>query len=105
MLSSKLKVLFLLRSAIITGCKPWTIYEKQGFKGLCGCIYPNTSGGNYPAFYPDLKKIGGIVASAKQNCDQKCRNTLMPDTAMMMKSSYRKSDFAKSGNDENYCHS
>ena len=96
--------MFFFRSAIITGCKPWTIYEKQGYKGKCGCIYPNTAGGNFPAFYPDLKEIGGIVASAKKKCDQKCRKTLTPDTTKQIKRNYARKGFAKSGNDENFCH-
>ena len=100
----KIKGFILFRSAIITGCKPWTLYEKQGYKGKCGCIYPNFIGGNYPNFFPDLKKIGGIVASAKKNCDQKCGETLLPDTTMILKSNYARKDFAKSGNDEKFCH-
>ena len=98
------KNIFLFRSAIITGCKSWTLYEKQDYNGKCACIHPNFIGGNFPNFFPDLKKIGGIVASAKQKCDQKCGETLTPDTTMIMKSNYRKSDFAKSGNDEKFCH-
>ena len=101
---SQTTILFFFRSAIVTGCKPWTIFEKQGFKGKCGCIHPNTNGGNFPAFYPDLKDIGGIVASAKKECDQKCGETLQYDTTMILKSKYGRKYFSKSGNDDKFCH-
>ena len=49
-----LNVLLNFRSAIVTGCNPWTLYEYNNYQGRCACVYPSDQSKCYPGFYQDL---------------------------------------------------
>ena len=45
------------RSAVVTGCQPWTVYQYDNFRGNCACLYPSDTQKCYPGFYKDLKEL------------------------------------------------
>ena len=67
---------YSLRSAIVTGCNPWTLYEYNNFQGRCACVYPSDQSNCYPGFYQDLGNVANQISSVKRGCY--CNKKLAP---------------------------
>ena len=64
------------RSAIVTGCKPWTIYQYDNYQGYSACLFPADTTNCYPSFYPTPDNLGGLsdqVSSVRKGCFSKNR--------------------------------
>nr|XP_040575471.1 beta/gamma crystallin domain-containing protein 1-like [Lepeophtheirus salmonis] len=63
------------KSIIITGCKPWTLYEKENFGGKKICVYPNLSSTPCkPGFLEKPSAFGNFadqVSSVRLGCFSK----------------------------------
>jgi len=75
------------RSAIVTGCNPWTLYEYNNYQGRCACVYPSDQSNCYPGFYQDLGNVAGQISSVRRGCS--CNKKLAPAPPMFSK---KKSD-------------
>ena len=82
-----LNVLLNFRSAIVTGCNPWTLYEYNNYQGRCACVYPSDQSNCYPGFYQDLGNVAGQISSVRRGCS--CNKKLAPAPPMFSK---KKSD-------------
>ena len=59
------------KSLIVTGCKPWTLYQKINYEGLSTCVFPSDTTQCTPGLYPTRNSLGeywGKIASAKRGC-------------------------------------
>ncbi len=59
------------RSAIVTGCSAWTIYEYDNYQGDSVCLYPADTVNCYPGFFPydeDLINMANKGSSARKGC-------------------------------------
>ena len=68
------------RSAIVTGCDPWTLYEYNNYQGRCACVYPSDSNNCYPGFYKNLGNVANQVSSARKGCY--CNKKLAPEPTL-----------------------
>ncbi|CAB4063590.1 unnamed protein product [Lepeophtheirus salmonis] len=63
------------KSIIITGCKPWTLYETENFGGSSICVYPNSmSSPCKPGFFVEPSDFGHFadqVSSVRLGCFSK----------------------------------
>ena len=83
-----LNVLLNFRSAIVTGCNPWTLYEYNNYQGRCACVYPSDQSNCYPGFYQDLGNVAGQISSVRRGCS--CNKKLAPARGTLF--SKKKSD-------------
>ena len=56
------------RSAIVTGCNPWTLYEYNNFQGRSACVYPSDTSNCYPGFYENLGNVANQISSVRRGC-------------------------------------
>ncbi|CAB4067391.1 unnamed protein product [Lepeophtheirus salmonis] len=63
------------KSIIISGCKPWTLYEKANFGGKRICVYPaSLTSPCKPGFFETptaFGNFGNVVSSARLGCFSK----------------------------------
>uniref|UniRef100_A0A0K2VIQ3 Beta/gamma crystallin 'Greek key' domain-containing protein n=1 Tax=Lepeophtheirus salmonis TaxID=72036 RepID=A0A0K2VIQ3_LEPSM len=63
------------KSIIISGCKPWTLYEKANFAGKRICVYPaSLTSPCKPGFFETptaFGNFGNVVSSARLGCFSK----------------------------------
>merc|ERR1711963_285375 len=71
------------RSAIVTGCTPWTLYEYNNYQGRCACVYPTDQSNCYPGFYKSLGNVANQISSARKGCY--CNKKLAPAATMYPK--------------------
>ena len=79
------------RSAIVTGCDPWTLYEYNNFQGRCACVYPSDSSNCYPGFYKNLGNVANQVSSARKGCY--CNKKLAPEPTLTRSSTVGASSY------------
>ncbi|XP_059083004.1 uncharacterized protein LOC131880393 [Tigriopus californicus] len=58
------------RSAIITGCSPWTVYQYDNYQGIAKCLYPADTINCYPSFVleNDLGGLQNQISSVRRGC-------------------------------------
>ena len=68
------------RSAIVTGCDAWTLYENEYYEGRCACVYPSDINNCYPGFYKTLGNVANQISSVRKGCF--CNKKLAPSATM-----------------------
>ncbi len=71
------------RSAIITGCSAWTVYQYDNYQGGCACLEPSDYNNCYPGFYPDLEDLSDQISSARRGCY--CSKVIQPQVGKRLK--------------------
>jgi len=60
-----------IRSLIVTGNSPWTVYSSSSYLGDSICVYPPRPGSYEPAFVSDTRQINapwGSIRSVQKGC-------------------------------------
>merc|ERR1712080_587072 len=68
------------QSIVVTGCRPWTIYEYDSYRGYAMCLYPESTSKCTPGFYSTRQSLGrlaGQVSSVRKGCYAK--DKVLPD--------------------------
>jgi len=71
------------KSVIVTGCQPWTVYDRRGYTGNCKCLYPENTSTCKPGFYSTESSLGYMarsISSARKGCY--CSQASLPDNAL-----------------------
>ncbi len=68
--SSSYPLFKFAKSAVITGCSSWTLYERGNFGGRAVCAHPSDSISCKPGFFPMKRDFGPIrrIGSVRKGC-------------------------------------
>ena len=65
------KITIKVKSVIVTGCKPWTVYMESNYQGESKCIYPSDIERCTPGLFPTIISLDGVagkIFSARRGC-------------------------------------
>jgi hypothetical protein len=78
------QIFIYFRSAIVTGCSGFTVYEFNDYKGRCACLLPADQVNCYPGKFANLDSLSNHVSSVRRGCF--CPNKILPDNHVISKS-------------------
>lgn len=64
------------RSLVVTGCRPWTVYEYDRYSGRAVCFYPSDTSRCSPGFFRNDQFMNGMsnrASSVRMGCYSKIK--------------------------------
>ena len=94
------RALYNVNSIIVTGCQPWTLYDRSYYQGRSVCVYPGNRNECYPGFYKSRYNLDGqgiarFVKSARKGCYSSY--VISPDGIAKADSWFRSADTTNGG--------